>query len=402
MQPDVPPPNWATWCELMERSHRSAAGKLAGVWALNVLEETLGPHWPEDLLESTGSVPSVVFGYAYAYEFARLLELALRLTILRSTPGYGAVRRDLRRDHRHERRHHSTIQLEVAALAARLGLDPSMEVATIAGGPADVLFNAPNGPIVAEARVVLRDASSRAAEADWERFTAALLILEANHRTTFGGGLDFIPTDRELDELLAGLDEVARQVSSDGEPRTFRNQAGVIEVVPDSRASEVTLRGPRQASNGWPRIASVLREKAAQALRTNATWLRVDVLDGLWQLTEWSRSGLAEKTERLSSAVSEVLVSSGLNGAILTSGAALVVDAVQEITFDVADGAIGLRRVVQPIRARETVIIPLRRDAKWQAGVWRDLYESEPDWLRWALAECGLPSLDEVTAWELD
>jgi len=379
------------------------AGKLAGVWALKVLEEVLGPRWPEDIFDSAGSVPSEVFGFAYAYEFARLLELALRLTMLRSTPGYGKVRRDLRRDHRHERRHHSMIQLEIAGLAMRLGLDPAMEVAIAdGGGPADVRFTTTNGTIAAETRVVLRDASSRAAEADWDRLTTGLLPLEANHGVVFGGGLDFVPAGSELEELLAGLDDSARQVASDGETRTFRHRAGSIDVIPDSRASEATLRGPRQASNGWPRIASVLRDKAAQAERTNATWLRVDVLDGLWQLTEWSRGGMAEKTERLSGAVTEVLASSGLSGAIFTSGAGLVVGSVEEMTFYAADGALGQRRLVPPMRARETIIVPLRPDAQSQASMWRDLYESEPDWLPWALSECGLPSLDEVTAWELD
>src|SRR5450759_1308216 len=202
MQQDVPRPNWATWRELMQRSRRSVAGKLAGVWALKVLEEVLGPRWPEDIFDSAGSVPSEVFGFAYAYEFARLLELALRLTMLRSTPGYGKVRRDLRRDHRHERRHHSMIQLEIAGLAMRLGLDPAMEVAIAdGGGPADVRFTTTNGTIAAETRVVLRDASSRAAEADWDRLTTGLLPLEANHGVVFGGGLDFVPAGSELEEL---------------------------------------------------------------------------------------------------------------------------------------------------------------------------------------------------------
>jgi hypothetical protein len=386
----------------MELSRRSKAGKLVGLWALKTLERELGSRWPEDVFDATGSAPSEVFAYGYAIEFAHLLEFALRLTILRQRPGYGTVLRDLRKDLRHERKYHSVLQLEVAALAQRLEFKPVMERVTGEGGPIDVQFTTPSGELATEIRVVLRDAPSRAALASWDLLTSQLLVLEAKHRVVFGGGLDFPVPKSESDEFIAALDDLASQVAADGEPRTLRHPAGIFNVIPDAKATEVTLHGPRHTSNGWPRIASVLRAKADQASRTNATWLRIDVLDGLWQLTEWSTGGLAEKTERLAMAVTELLASSGLSGAILTSGAGLVLGEVEEVAFQTSEGAVGLRCPVAPMRVRESIIIPLRSGVDPEGAVWRKLYESETDWIPWALMACGLPSLDEVTAWELD
>jgi hypothetical protein len=61
------------------------------------------------------------------------------------------------------------------------------------------------------------------------------------------------------------------------------------------------------------------------------------------------------------------------------------------------DGTFGLRRLITPLRVRETLIIPADRNCSAAvAETWRSLYADEPNWLAWALDRVDLPSPKEI------
>jgi hypothetical protein len=98
---------------------RSDAWRLAGSWAIDVLEDELGTDWPRTVVSksSEGSAGELALVAGHTIAYTNLLELALRLTLLSKVPGFAKARRPIATDPRIDQLAHSRIQLEVAALA---------------------------------------------------------------------------------------------------------------------------------------------------------------------------------------------------------------------------------------------------------------------------------------------
>jgi hypothetical protein len=398
-----PPPTWDLWRDAMDKSNHSEAGRQAGHWALEQLEYVLGPDWPVRVWRKEGAVPpEIAMAHAHLVAFGQLLEFALRVTILAGLNGFGAVRQDLRSDLRLQRRIHARLQLEVAALTLRAGHPVALEARTRgAGRPVDVLIGESTTAIGVEARVILRDEVSQQGVSFWDRVDSGLWRIRARYDVEFAGELHEQLTDNQLDEWLTALESAAALVLVDGKSRVLELQTGTITVIKGPLAAGTTFKGPVNSANGWPRLGIILRAKADQAVNAGASWLRVDVMDGLWQFSPWARWTLAAKTEALSEAVRQELHNrSGLAGAILTCGALLAQGQFEDETCPGADGATGLRRLIAPARVRESVVVPLIPEARSEGELWARLYSDEPTWLDWALAKCDLRLAAEVLAWQ--
>jgi len=174
-------------------------------------------------------------------------------------------------------------------------------------------------------------------------------------------------------------------------------------IHPRAAATGKGLTGPAVESDMWPRTLSKLVEKAEQTKGVKPIWLRINAYHGLWQFTPWSLRSLAEKLTIMCESVRAGLADYGhLSGVVFSNGAGLgqgrFFDEVQEGD----NGAIGLRRLLTPLRVRETLIIPLRSDTTGAVvdgpgrTVWCGIYEHEPSWLDWALEQFGLPSVREI------
>jgi hypothetical protein len=59
-------------------------------------------------------------------------------------------------------------------------------------------------------------------------------------------------------------------------------------------------------------------------------------------------------------------------------------------------GIVGLRTRLDPLRYRETIIVPLSPAGGRQKQFWRGLYEAETHWLTDALASASLPTFEEI------
>ena len=120
--------SWDGLRSRMSESVRSAEGQAAGIWAIDVLRDRLGHDWVERVAVAEGRAPSdLLLSMVHAVAFGELLDLALRLHLLRNVEGMAVVRRDLKNDLREQRRLHTRVVLNVAALALQRGHDVAME-----------------------------------------------------------------------------------------------------------------------------------------------------------------------------------------------------------------------------------------------------------------------------------
>ena len=170
----------------------------------------------------------------------------------------------------------------------------------------------------------------------------------------------------------------------------------IVDTRPPTTGT-TTFSGAVQRGDGWRRLARTLDGKVRQMSGTTAAWIRVDVLDGFFQFTDWGRKAWPERVNQLALALNDALGEARhIAGVVVSSGLATslgaVDSAIEDITVTTARGT-GLRRLVAQQLVRETVIIPLQPAASQQLAVWTDSYNDEPFWLDEDLHSRGLSPL---------
>lgn len=130
-------------------------------------------------------------------------------------------------------------------------------------------------------------------------------------------------------------------------------------------------------------------------------WLRLDLLDGTWLFSEWAQKELADKTKWMAALLAEAVGDAGTAGVVVSCGQQVGPSAATEQSTE-AGGIVGLRRRLDALRMRETIIVPLSPDGARQAALWRDLYDAEPGWLGEALRSMSLPGITAIeTGWSI-
>ena len=195
--------------------------------------------------------------------------------------------------------------------------------------------------------------------------------------------------------MLEQVAAAAASVASDGRARTVGDDAFAFEI---DKSGRFEITGPIDSTGPWTRTADRLRHKAVHAPKSGATWLRVDVLSGLWQAPQWANATLADKAATLAEAIRQTLSDQPHMDAVVVSSGRL--HPASGLTDDDAEapGAIAMRRVLEPLRVRETILIALRPEVDVTPVA--DFYSSEGTWLARALANAGLPPPDETFAWQ--
>jgi hypothetical protein len=146
--------------------------------------------------------------------------------------------------------------------------------------------------------------------------------------------------------------------------------------------------------------------KARQSAGSLSAWLRIDALDGFFQLTEWPTLDWPERIRRVATTLQRDLAAAGaahLAGVVLSSGAATAPGATNPAAENQTvhtDHGSGMRRLFAAQVVREMVVIPLRPDAFPEQARWVAAYSAEPEWLLDDLAGCAFPRLDAFTSRE--
>jgi hypothetical protein len=389
---------WAALRAAMERAGRTKAWIDAGIWALQTLEVHLGRAWPGEVARKTpnGRPSELAIAAHHAVAYSQLLELALRLELLRDVEGSAKVRRAIATDPRPTLLMHVRIQLEVAALVLKAHGPPKLEPSLTGQRPADIAFDSAQQRYVVEARTVLtsdawRDESERT-DALFERIHA----IERKYGVRCELEVQEELADDQVERIVGGLEDRARLVAIGASPPALHVAGVAMRLEPEGAGRGAGLRGPEMRGDTWARIGRRIADKAELATESGANWLRLDAVNGLWQFTRWAQLPLDEKLRTIVTLVRGSLGS--LDGVILSSGALLAQGEFQEDRAASLDGAVAVRRLLAPLRVRETLIVPSSTGSAAGVDMWERLYTDEPEWLSWALTRLGLPTPDEVFA----
>lgn len=294
---------------------------------------------------------------------------------------------------------HVRLQLEVAALAHSLGASVEFETPIQLPGtkrPADVLITTDTQKLIAECFCVYSDVSTADAII-YDRNLGSRLHMAAID-LQISGHWDVRLPPEETDQLLADVRAAATQVSDDGIAREITRPGVEFRLSPwtATEGTEVTLEGPKTSAAGWPRAGGIVSAKAHDWVGSPVpVWLRFDLLDGTWLLSDWAQRSLPEKTEWMAALLAQALAGSGIAGAVITCGPRLDPSAPKE-QYVGTSGIVGLRTRVDPIRYRETIIVALSPDGARHTQLWRNLYAAEEHWLENALASASLPTFEEI------
>lgn len=394
-------PSWQTYRDLLDRAARHPAWSQVAHWAIDVLSEELGEQWPEKATaaeeRNQTTLPLVGALKALGWHTLALIEAvewAARFRLIVKAPGAADLRRDLARDVSPGRILHSELQLQTAGLAAYCGWEVQLEPRLPgAERPADLLIAAPEAQLTVEARV-LTEASADRAERQWtDRAVDRLTMLAAAHRTWLEGDLGDPLDEQTVRELERRIPVEALAARTGLRPRLTVGSADVQLVRQEDASERLTAPGP--SSNLWPRMASAIAEKAARMADSGAEWLRLIPYNHFFLLTHWAQLPLAEKLNKLADEVRSSLSGCIPAGIVISSGAALHAgDVVEETIREV--GGIAMRRRVMPLRARETLIIPLTEQSKGTIDAWEALLDAEATWLPWVLDRFGLPNVAQI------
>lgn len=382
----------------MASSSDNPARREAVLWALGQLEHLMGQDWLERYWEAAGHVPSEVnLGSGHVAATGNLLDVALRYHVLAGVPGVGKVQREMRSDPRDERRWHSSLQLEVGALAARAGFTVALEErSSSSASPSDVMMRKDGQELRVETFAILRDKRAQEAAAYWDWLVAQTRQIGWKFGVGISGDITARLSHDDSEELLRQIRSAAKTVAATGHAQPVEFGSARLTILPPGE-STYQLTGAAEQGKGWPRIESRLMQKARQAARSGSGWLRADVLDGMWQFIPWSRAGLRAKIDEIVPLIRQALDQiPGSDGAVLTSGGVFAQGDFYGESARSAQDCYALRRVLHARRVRETMIVPVTARGRSQAGIWRELYNAEESWLDWALSRTGLRSCADI------
>lgn len=391
------PFDWDWLAEQMRGCPWSPEAREAGVWAIETLEEQLGPGWPR-AWRDPGQPPPEIAGCCWSlFGFASTLSLALALAELEAVAGMAALRKMIRTNSRPDLSASPRLQLRVASLARAGGFEVGLEpLLPDAETRADLSISDGRVSVGVEALAILRDEKTMDAS-DWlGTVTPYLRRIAEDHAVDFRGVVEAPLGESETTALL---EEIGRQAPSAARGLALppvRVGGVTVELVP-SECNPGTTNFQLPTISFGARMQGKLEKKIEQTRRSGADWLLIDSLDHLWHMTEWGDRPLAEKGRELAGFLRGVLGGADhLLGAVISDGAGLMRPEVGEETVELGEGAVALRRRADQWQIRESVIVALGGEGLEGAQVWRAVLEAESGWLEAALAGVGLPVPKEL------
>jgi hypothetical protein len=393
-------PTWEDLDNLISRTGLTDRGVATMRWALGRLRTLLGDSWLVRQYRKQGRLPGeLLLAGTHRYALPQALWFILRLDHVIAEPTFAKVKADLRRGADGAAWRHILLQLEVARAAEDQGntviFEPPIPGAKRHG---DLLIDGGTD----QAWMVETTTIPRAAiDLDWQdyedKFKAAIRLIELRHRITCVVILDDHTTQDETRAWLTAVEAVAESTTGLTGPYAVPSEIGVVTVHRDAlpRGTAV-FTGAVQYRDGWHRLGRKLSAKAVQVRGPWPAWIRVDCLDGLFQLTDWAKMAPRERLAAIAAAIRDnVQWPDNAEGVVLSTGPAVSIGATEpgeEATVHTLDGAF-VRRLLAPHLVRETLVIPLRDQGKDRAEWWAHAYGHEPEWLEHDLERAGQPRL---------
>ena len=377
------------------RGGLSEAGRAAARWAVDRLEQALGGSWLARHYEAHRRLPDPLLRYANnRTSLHRLLGLSTRIDRFADEPSLRKVLTALKATPDDATWRHCLLQLEVARAGVATGAAASFEP-RIPGRPGrgDVLLRWDD-----ETQMVETSALSRADRArSWEDYERA--IRKLLHAAAFEGFLRVEVSMRDhpdADEASTWVDNAlcaARRAARSGISIVVENDWITATFTPDSNSPGITwFEGAPHFRDASARMRRMLRDKIRQTAGADNVWLRIDDHDSLFIFTDWARSPLPDRIDRITDAIRDVpnaaadaitLDHDHIAGVVLSFGLLTTAeppDAAQNQTAR-AEGAALLRRTLAPHLSRDTVIVAFTTAHERSVERWRNAYDTEASWL---------------------
>jgi hypothetical protein len=383
-----------TWSVLRERIGDcpwSPAARTAGLWAIDVLQEELGPRWPRAWLGAANTPPELARSGHLLAAYIGTVELALALRRIRAVRGARAIRDTIRSTARYDAFMSPRLQMRIATVALAASIDVGIETtAPGAQAPADLLFNDAGVWCTVELLAVMRDAKTLDADRWLKTISGPLLRIGQRHNVDFRGSIQTPLDEQPTTELLDEIERYAGATAEGHEPGDIRLAGVAVTVVRSERGGGGTSFDLPTIDYA-KRILDKLGDKAKQARRSGADWIVADWTDHLWHMTAWGAQTLAAKGDALAGLIRNGLhAEQHIQGVVITDGAVLMRPDVPEQTVQLPEGAFAISRQLDAWHTRESVIIPLRPQAMETARVWRKILDGERGWVGHELVAVGL------------
>lgn len=210
---------------------------------------------------------------------AATLDIALALEVMHDSPGAAQVRRQIRGAPGPVALAHSRLLLRLGGLARRAGLDVAFEPRTDGGPPADIRLTGEGASVTVEARVLLRDDVTLAAQRWLDDTSRATLALASRHDVDLDGTLEAPLDDTDTRRLLEELNRAAASVAAGVRATVTVRVATVAVQVGAARPDGPCQNWKMPTVQLWRRAEGKLRGKVDQSRRSGADWLVVQATD---------------------------------------------------------------------------------------------------------------------------
>jgi hypothetical protein len=400
MEPEsrhLPTIDWDWLREKMLACPWSREACRAGLWAIDVLQAELGPKWPRAWRKAESAPPELEKCWYLLAAYIYTLDLAVGFALLRNRPGIRSIKSAIKQTSRDDALASPRLQIRVACLVLLEGGDIVLEPRFLDGGsPADLSITFDSIHIGAEVFALLVAEKALGADEWIDRIAPDLREIGGTHRVDFRGVVEGSLSEEDSVRLVEELRCRAPMVGRGFQLPSVGVGDVSIEVVPAvGEGGERHFQLPHVSFDR--RLRGRLHEKAAQTRRSGADWLVIDSVDHLWHMTGWAQQSLEAKAQDLSGLIRKALDGDEhMQGVVVTDGAALMRGEVEEETVVLGGGVVARRRRIDYWRARESVVVPLRKGGLEGSEVWGAILDSERNWLVHALEYLGVAVPPEI------
>lgn len=285
----------AAFQRLLANPLQSDEWRAATVWIVNTIDFHLGSDWFSRALGGDDPICNTVWYFpAHRDVFLLMLTLAIGLNDSAASDGFAKLRNAVRTDMRQSLLRHTILTLETAAFARDTGSTVAFEVTERDyKNPIDLRLDCEEFQIPVEARVILVDAAFRRQD------DAVVHLQSVANRVAFAHDVALEITLHEVppnvDTVIAMIDEAVHLAKMSRLSIDRQNPTIAILAHPPGSGAPSTFTGPVLGGDTLPRIVAILLAKATKRYGPRPVWLRVELLDGTWALTDWARWPLRDK-----------------------------------------------------------------------------------------------------------
>lgn len=390
--------SWDYWRERHLASGRCLMGKMAGAWAIGVLESEYGNDWLKIVSEKCALPNEILWAPTHSADFVELIRHALILNESLRRSGYAQIRKATRTDLNSRRLSHSKIQFEICSLFVSVGGKVFFEHKSVGTRPVDVLIEIDDLTIRVEVFSIFPDSQFLAENEVMNQFSSLVMSLSSEFGVFPVGEVLDGYSNTNLKEFEVELRRAALKAKVSNLVTRVESEYFDLNLVPlNHSVGNLEWSIPGGTPIGWARTASRILQKALTARQSGQTWLRIDLLDTTWELSDWAEYSLYEKTRFLADATNRVLAGvEGIRGVVFSNGGLTTTNSSTGESTLTVNGARGMVRKLWPLRSRECIIVQIDPEAASEAELWWRIYDLESEWFTTALNKQGFPSPQDL------